>query len=63
MPEPKDIKCESSLSELEAQYLEGLWKNSDDLWKKRQEHHMELLERSTQIKKPPLMIEHKSIGK
>jgi len=63
MPEPKDIKCEGGLSEFEAQYLEGLWKNSDDLWKKRQARHMELLEKSTQIKKPPLMIEYKSIRK
>lgn len=61
MPEQENLG--DILAKHEAHYLEGLWKNSDDLWKKRQAHHMELLEKSTQTKKPLLMIEHRSIQK
>ena len=51
--EPGHIRAEH-----EGLYIEGLWKNSDELWKKRNEYHMQLLEKSVQRKHSPLMLEH-----
>lgn len=51
--EPGDI-----LREYERLYLEGLWNNSDELYKKRIVAHIDALEKSVQKIQPRLLIEH-----
>jgi|CXWL01.1.fsa_nt_gi gamma-glutamyl-gamma-aminobutyrate hydrolase PuuD len=54
-----DYEPNHALNEHEKLYLEGVYNNSDELWTKRNEAHIRMLEKSVQKETPVLLLEHK----